>query len=77
MTSRKVNPGRAWLMVGDGGIAVDPYDTEAIAAAIEQLIEDSALREALEARGIERSRRFSWERSADLTWGILTDAMRS
>jgi glycosyltransferase involved in cell wall biosynthesis len=64
-------------VVGDGGIAVDPYDTEAIAAAIEQLIEDSALREALEARGIERSRRFSWDRSADLTWGILTDAMRS
>jgi glycosyltransferase involved in cell wall biosynthesis len=64
-------------VVGDAGIPVDPYNIEAIAAAIERLIEDSALREALEARAVERSRQFSWDRSADLTWGILTDAMRS
>jgi glycosyltransferase involved in cell wall biosynthesis len=64
-------------VVGDAGIAVSPYDSEAIASAIERVIEDSALRETFEARASARSRQFSWDRTADLTWGVLSEVITS
>jgi glycosyltransferase involved in cell wall biosynthesis len=51
--------------VGDAGLAVDPRSVDAIAAAIGRLLDDGALRDDLAARGIERARGFTWERSID------------
>lgn len=64
-------------LTGDAGIAVDPYDTEAIAEAIEHVIGDSSHREALAVRAAERSRGFSWERSAAQTWRVLAGEVAS
>jgi glycosyltransferase involved in cell wall biosynthesis len=64
-------------VVGDGGIYVDPFDTDQIAAAIERLIDDSALRATLRARASQQSRRFSWAHAAAQTWTVLTEAMAS
>ncbi|MGH7931554.1 MAG: glycosyltransferase family 4 protein [Candidatus Binataceae bacterium] len=58
-------------VVGDAGLLVNPFDSEAIAAGIERLVQDSALREELKARAIERSGEFSWERATNLTWNTL------
>ena len=64
-------------VVGDGGIYVDPFDTDQIAAAIERMIDDSALRATLRARASQQSRRFSWAHAAAQTWTVLTEAMVS
>ena len=51
-------------VVGDAGVLVDPDDTAAFAAAMRRVLEDGSLRRDLTARGIARSRTFSWDRSA-------------
>jgi glycosyltransferase involved in cell wall biosynthesis len=64
-------------VVGDAGLLVDPYDVEAIAHGIRRLVEDSALREELRKKGLERAKQFTWERTAELTWTVLEEAMES
>lgn len=50
-------------VVGDAAVLVDPYDVAAIADGLERVLGDTALRERLIARGLERAQSFSWERS--------------
>jgi glycosyltransferase involved in cell wall biosynthesis len=50
-------------VVGDAALLVDPYDTQAIADALERVLKDPALRRDLIERGLTRAREFSWERS--------------
>jgi glycosyltransferase involved in cell wall biosynthesis len=64
-------------VVGDAGLLVDPYNVEAIAHGIRRLVEDSALREELRKKGLERAKQFTWERTAELTWAVLEEAMKS
>ena len=52
-------------VVGDAGIMVDPLDVKALADAIERVVTDDALRSDLRARGLERSKMFTWERAAE------------
>lgn len=58
-------------VVGDAGLLVNPYDVEAIAHGIRQLVQDGTLREELRRKGLERARRFTWERTAESTWAVL------
>lgn len=52
--------------VGDAAILFDPDDALAIAASLERLWVDEALRNELRRRGHERASLFSWERTAKL-----------
>ena len=61
-------------VTGDAALLVDPYDVDAIAAAIERLVQDSEYRQQLCDRGIERSQCFSWDRAAASTFRILERA---
>jgi len=61
-------------VVGDAAVLVDPYDVDSIAEGIRRVVEDSALRETLRRKGIERARQFSWDRTAELTWKVLQEA---
>jgi glycosyltransferase involved in cell wall biosynthesis len=54
-------------VVGDAGILVDPYQTEAIAEAVRRVLTDRGLREGLREKGLARAREFSWEQTARLT----------
>ena len=54
-------------VAGDAALLVDPRDEPALAEAIGRLLEDPGLRERLCARGSERVREFTWERTARLT----------
>jgi glycosyltransferase involved in cell wall biosynthesis len=51
-------------VVGDAGVLVSPFDIDALSEAIASLLEDPARRTELAARGRERARLFTWERSA-------------
>lgn len=51
-------------VAGDAALTFDPNDEGAIATAIERLLADEAEAERLRARGVERARQFTWERTA-------------
>jgi glycosyltransferase involved in cell wall biosynthesis len=54
-------------VVGDAALLFDPLEPATIAAAVERLLRDTALREELVARGRERCRKFTWARTAEAT----------
>jgi len=62
-----------------GGEAVeyaDPHDVERIAAALERVLRSPERRAELSARGRERARGFSWDRTAAITLATLERAAR-
>ena len=54
-------------VVGDAGLMVDPFDTDALARALARLIDDAALRLELRSRGLKRARAFDWRDTARMT----------
>lgn len=56
---------------GEGALYVDPTDLGAIAAAIGDLIDSPARRQALRVAGFANQARFSWEQTAFTTWKLL------
>jgi glycosyltransferase involved in cell wall biosynthesis len=56
---------------GDAAQYCDPFDPDSIAEAISHVLHDSKLRETLRGRGLERARRFTWERSARGALSVL------
>jgi glycosyltransferase involved in cell wall biosynthesis len=61
-------------IVGDAALTVDPLDVDAIAEGFKCLAENSALRQTLKVRGLERVKEFSWERTAVETLKVLEEA---
>jgi glycosyltransferase involved in cell wall biosynthesis len=60
-------------VAGDAAILVDPDDTGAIAAGLDELLGDADLRNVLRAAGTTRVATFTWERCARQT----VDALRA
>ncbi|MCL6430952.1 MAG: glycosyltransferase family 4 protein [Anaerolineae bacterium] len=54
-------------VAGEAALLVSPGDVWALAAAIERVLDDSALRARLRAEGLARARRFTWEAAARAT----------
>jgi glycosyltransferase involved in cell wall biosynthesis len=54
-------------VAGDAALLFDPHDESEIAAALQRVLGDEALRARLRTSGQERAREFTWERSARLT----------
>ena len=54
------------LVVGDGGLLVEP-EPGALAAAMVAVLDDPGRRAELRARGLARAALFGWERTARLT----------
>jgi glycosyltransferase involved in cell wall biosynthesis len=59
---------------GDAVRYVDPYDVDSIRTALEALLRDPSERGRLAAKGRERARRFSWDRTARETLALLEAA---
>ena len=57
-------------VVGDAGLLVDPYDTDAISNALAELLESQARREELSRRGLVRAQRFTWRQVAEQTVNV-------
>lgn len=58
-------------VVGDAGLFVPPGEPEAWASAMERIVKDGTLRTELIARGAQRVKEFSWEKTATETWEVL------
>ena len=63
-------------VVGDAGILVDPYDVDAMAEAMVEVLRDDGVRAHLVARGLERASTFSNENMARLTMAAYEAALR-
>ena len=64
-------------VAGDAALLVDPLDVDAIATAMQRLIDDDALRQELTQRGFENVKRFSWEKCARETLAVLESVVRT
>jgi glycosyltransferase involved in cell wall biosynthesis len=54
-------------VAADAALYFDPLDAASIGNALEQCLEDAELRARLSAAGLERSRPFTWSRTAEQT----------
>ncbi len=61
-------------IAGDAALLVDPRNVGALAEAMGRLLSDDALRTNLRARGLERAKQFSWQRTARETLSIYESA---
>jgi glycosyltransferase involved in cell wall biosynthesis len=62
-------------VVGDAGIIVPNAETEALAAAIDRVLADSALQQSLILRGLERAALFSWDEAARKTSAVYDEVL--
>jgi glycosyltransferase involved in cell wall biosynthesis len=60
-------------IAGDAALQVDPLDDEAIAAALNRLIDGPELCREMTERGLARAACFTWERAVHDTWQVYRD----
>jgi len=61
-------------VAGEAAVMVDPLDEPSIANGLLRVLGDSALREDLIRRGLERARQFTWRQAARMTLEVLQEA---
>lgn len=61
---------------GDAAHYFDPTDTDAMAAAIDDVISNETLRNELITKGYEQLKKYSWQRMAEQTLAVYNDALR-
>ncbi len=64
-------------VVGSAGITVEPEDSDAIAAAIRELVSNRELAEQLSERGRQQASRFSWTKTAAGTAAVYRRALHA
>jgi len=64
-------------VAGDAAILFDPMEADSMAAAMRQLLRDSALRRELSSRGREQAASFTWERTAQETLRAYEGVLRT
>jgi glycosyltransferase involved in cell wall biosynthesis len=63
--------------LADGvGILVDPTDTDALAEAMQRVLDDETLAESMGRAGVERAGRYTWEATADRVAEAYREAAR-
>jgi glycosyltransferase involved in cell wall biosynthesis len=62
-------------VVGDAGILVDPCNEGELAHAIYNLSTDGNLRSKLSRSGLQRSKLFTWERTAKETIAVYNEVL--
>jgi glycosyltransferase involved in cell wall biosynthesis len=58
-------------IAGDAALRVDPADEMEISDAVLRVLSDDDLRETLSTKGLERSKKFTWDKCAKKTLAIL------
>lgn len=62
-------------VIGDAGILIPASDETALIASMSRLLRDADARTRLSEKGLERSKRFDWERCADQTIRVFESLM--
>lgn len=58
-------------VAGDAALLINPFSEDEIAQAMLRILEDTALRKELIAKGRERLKLFSWEQTAEKLWASI------
>jgi glycosyltransferase involved in cell wall biosynthesis len=58
-------------VAGEAAVYCDPFDVADIARAMRTLVNDAPLRERLIAAGLERAKRYTWDRTAEGLWAAI------
>lgn len=58
-------------VVGEAAVLIDPYNVNELADAMKMLARDGQLRAALRLKGLEQSRRFSWQKTGQQTVDVF------
>jgi glycosyltransferase involved in cell wall biosynthesis len=64
-------------VAGDAAMLVDPYSVDSISDAMISLSSNEDLRNSLIERGKERSRQFSWDKTADALWRTIEKTVQN
>ena len=64
-------------VAGAAALLVDPLDTDAIASAIDRILDDGALATSLREAARARAASFTWDRTADRVAAVYAEATRS
>jgi glycosyltransferase involved in cell wall biosynthesis len=64
-------------VLGQAGTFAAPLDSVGFAAAMQRLVADTSRRSELRAAGLEQATRFSWDKTAALTWDVYRDVARA
>lgn len=62
-------------VVGDGGILVNTKDVNSYCHAIDMLMSNSEKYNEIKQRGIERSKIFTWQKTADMTYEVYKQCL--
>jgi glycosyltransferase involved in cell wall biosynthesis len=71
------NRGALPEVLGDAGLLFDPENADALASAIERMLDDEAFAEASEVRGVQRASQFTWEQTARHVRAAYDEAISS
>jgi len=63
-------------VLANGGVYFDPTDAESIAAAVEQIIQDSEVRLTISELAKGLAEQYSWRRCADETWAFVSETVK-
>lgn len=58
---------------GDAAFYVDPENSSQLAQAMERILSDQKLAREMSAKGLEQSRKFSWEKAARSVYGLINN----
>lgn len=64
-------------VAGDAAVMVDPHDADALAASMEDLLKNGPLKTKLSGRGLDRSKKFSWDKSTRMLLESLQSLKRN
>ena len=59
----------------EAALLVDPFDVNALAAAMIRIMEDESLRDQLKIKGIKRAKKFSWAECAEKTLAVFESVL--
>jgi glycosyltransferase involved in cell wall biosynthesis len=71
------NRGSLPEVVGDAALMVDPLNTEEIKTAMRRIYQEPTLASHFAIKGLERSRKFRWEETAQLTLKVYRQALNT
>lgn len=63
-------------VTGEAAVLVDPYDVEGMAVAMEKVLSEETLRQALISEGYKQIQRFNWEDSANQLYQIYKEVLQ-
>lgn len=64
-------------VVGDTGLLINPHDAEAVAQAIQLLVNDPVIRSKLSSKALDRSKEFTWDQCVTQTMGAYQQVLNS